>query len=67
MMTLVMCPHMKQQSLTHSHYYNTTYNITYSDSIRGRFSNAFSLTNAIGLFSMRLKYNFILESSNIVL
>jgi hypothetical protein len=33
----------------------------------GRFTNAFSLTNDIGFLSMRLKYNFTLESSNIVL
>jgi hypothetical protein len=32
-----------------------------------RFTNAFSLTNDIGCLSMRLKYNFTLESSNIVL
>ena len=50
-----------------AHYYNTTYTITYSDGSCDRFTNAFSLTNAIRLFSMRLKYNFTLESSNIVL
>ena len=33
----------------------------------GGFTNAFSLTNDIGFLSMRLKYNFTLESSNIVL
>jgi hypothetical protein len=48
------------------HCYNTTYNTTYSDDSCGRFTNAFSLTNDIGFCSMRLKYNFTLESSNIV-
>ena len=40
---------------------------TYSDGSCGRFTNAFSLTNDIGFWLMLLKYNFTLESSNILL
>jgi hypothetical protein len=50
-----------------THYYNSTYNTTYSNGRCGRFWNAFSLTNAIGLSSKCLKYTYTLESSNIVL
>jgi hypothetical protein len=50
-----------------THYYNTTYNTTYSDGSCGRFWNVFSLTNDIGFFRNTLKYSFTLESSNIVL
>jgi hypothetical protein len=50
-----------------THYYNSTYNTTYSDVSCGRFWNACSLTNDIGLFCNSLKYSFTLESSNIVL
>ena len=46
-------------------YSNTTYNTTYSDVRFVRLTNACSLTNVIELFSIRLKYSFILESSNI--
>ena len=44
-------------------YYNTMYNTTYSDVSFGRFTNALSLTNDIGLFLRDLKYSFTLESS----
>ena len=50
-----------------THYYNAAYNTTYSDGSCGRFTNAFSLTNDIGFWLMLLKYNFTLESSNIVI
>ena len=39
------------------------YNTTYSDVSFGRFTNALSLTNDIGLFLRDLKYSFTLESS----
>ena len=48
------------------HYYNTTYNTTYSVVSCGRFSNAFSLTSDIVLLFMVLKYSFTLYSSIII-
>jgi len=47
--------------------HNTTYNTTYSDDSCGRFTNAISLTNAILLCPMPLKYSFTLKSNSIVL
>jgi hypothetical protein len=48
------------------HYYNTTYNTTYSVVSCGRFSSAFSLTSDIVLLFMVLKYSFTLNRSIII-
>jgi hypothetical protein len=48
--------HEGNQIVVDTHYYNTTYNTTYSVVSCGRFSSAFSLTSDIVLLFMVLKY-----------
>ena len=60
------CHHKCRHIVIDTHYYNTTYNTTYSVASRGRLFNAFSLTSDIVLLFMVLKYSFTLYSSIII-